>query len=84
MQNLDWILILTSQLSPMTRQSTALTTVYFRKQQLGWSRNSLVIDYTHLVCLGVARNIATLRHTGRSSGRLTETVVSEIHYNTKI
>jgi len=41
-------------------------------------------DYTHLVCLGVARNIATLRHTGRSSGRLTETVVSEIHYNTKI
>ena len=35
-------------------------------------------DYMHLVCLGVVRNIATMLHTGRSSGRLTGTVVSEI------
>jgi len=35
-------------------------------------------DYMHLVCLGVVRNIATMLHTGRSNGRLTGTVVSEI------
>lgn len=35
-------------------------------------------DYMHLVCLGVVRNIATMLHTGRSNGRLTGAVVSEI------
>ena len=35
-------------------------------------------DYMHLVCLGVVRNIVTMLHTGRSNGRLTATVISEI------
>jgi len=35
-------------------------------------------DYMHLVCLGVARNIANMLHTGRHNGRLTGIVTSEI------
>lgn len=35
-------------------------------------------DYMHLICLGVVRNTATMLHTGRSKGRLTGAVISEI------